>query len=76
MVLVYFLAVSHQGDVGGVKRPHRGKEIGRKELNFVLILCGGSQAEGSQGGQAASDVSRQIRQADVMLKSAVLLTKR
>ena len=30
----------------------------------------------NQGGKVASDVGRQIRQADVMLKSAVLLTKR
>ena len=29
-----------------------------------------------QGEKVASDVGRQIRQADVMLKSAVLLTKR
>ena len=115
-----------------------GVEANRKELNFILILCGGSQvlflilipsflnvtqqrkfcnlqphphalscphprprphplprplsrpcphprprppppppqAKGSQGGKVASDTGRQIRQADVMLKSAVLLTKR
>ena len=35
-----------------------------------------AQAKGAQGGKDASDVGRQIRQADVMLKSAVLLTKR
>lgn len=48
-------------------------EASRKELNFILILCGGT---GSQGGKQASDIGRQIRQADVMLKSAVLLTKK
>jgi len=45
----------------------------RKELTFILILCGGT---GTQGSKQASDVGRQIRQAEVMLKSAVLFTKR
>ena len=97
------MMVLSQGDVR-----HQGPRIeaNRKELNFILILCGGGQviiimilaSIGSsptssymriitcvmyQGGsnkpvgdKIASDVGRQIRQADVMLKSAVLLTKR
>ena len=102
---------------GDVRRQGPRIEANRKELNFILILCGGGQviitiimimtiiiaSIGSsptfsfayhhivtkshgviyQGGsnkqlgeKIASDVGRQIRQADVMLKSAVLLTKR
>ena len=45
----------------------------KKELKFILILCGGT---GTQGSKQASDVGRQIRQAEVMLKSAVLFTKK
>jgi len=50
-----------------------GSAAKRKELNLVMILCGG---KGSQGGQMASDVQRQIRQAAVMLKSAALFSKK
>ena len=54
-----------------------GGEVGnsknREEIRFILILCGGT---GRQGSKQASDVGRQIRQAEVMLKSAVLFTKR
>jgi len=45
----------------------------RKELNLIVILCGG---EGSDGGAVASALSRQLRQAEVMLKSAVLFSKK
>jgi len=42
-------------------------------LNFMLILCGG---EGShKGSKHASDLNRQFRQAEVMLKSMALLTR-
>ena len=106
--LLLLLWAHTQGDVRG---QHRGIEANRKELNFILILCGGGQViviiiiiiivmwccslsttiprsnknptyhfqggnSKQQGEKVASDVGRQIRQADVMLKSAVLLTKR
>ena len=45
----------------------------KKEINFLMILCGGT---GTQGSKQASDLGRQIRQAEVMLKSAVLFTKK
>ena len=45
----------------------------QKAIRFILILCGG---EGSQKeSKHASDINRQFRQADVMLKSAVLFTR-
>jgi len=74
VVCLYFLVMVHQGEV----RKGPQVEAKRKELNFILILCGGNQGKvsQSQGGKVASDIGRQIRQADVMLKSAVLLTKR
>lgn len=73
VVMLYCLVVVHQGEFG-IQRPR--VEARRKELNFILILCGGSQGKSTQGGKVASDIGRQIRQADVMLKSAVLLTKK
>ena len=45
----------------------------QKGIKFILILCGGT---GSQGSPVASDINRQFRQAEVMLKSAVIFTKR
>jgi len=45
----------------------------KKGIKFILILCGGS---GTQGSKQASDLNRQFRQVDVMLKSAVLFTRR
>jgi len=73
VLVIYFLLMVHQGEI---RRQGPQIEANRKELNFILILCGGGQGSGSQGGKVASDVGRQIRQADVMLKSAVLLTKK
>jgi len=69
VAMVYLLAMVHnQTDlVGG------GESIRRKELNFILILCGGS---GKQSSKQTSIVSRKIRQVEVMLKSAVLFTKK
>ena len=50
----------------------------RCHLRIIILSCvmyqGGSNKQ--LGEKMASDVGRQIRQADVMLKSAVLLTKR
>jgi len=46
---------------------------GGKEVRFILILCGG---KGTQGSKQASDLGRQFRQAEVMLKSAAMFTKR
>ena len=46
--------------------------MAQKGIKFILILCGGT---GSQGSKQASDLNRQFRQVDVMLKSAVLFTR-
>jgi len=75
VLTLYFILMVHQGDV---RRQGPRIEANRKELNFILILCGGGQGGSNKqlGDKIASDVGRQIRQADVMLKSAVLLTKR
>ncbi|XP_064109880.1 glucoside xylosyltransferase 2-like isoform X1 [Macrobrachium nipponense] len=43
-----------------------------QEIVFFLILCEGEAGDG-QGGKLAADISRQLRQAAVMLKSAVAL---
>lgn len=45
------------------------------EIIFFVILCEG-KPKASQGGKEASAISRQLRQAAVMLKSAVALTSR
>jgi len=42
-------------------------------MKFILILCGGT---GTQGAPMASDLNRQFRQAEVMLKSAAIFTRR
>ena len=41
-------------------------------MKFILILCGGT---GTQGAPMASDLNRQFRQAEVMLKSAAIFTR-
>jgi len=84
IVIVYFIILSYSDRLG----PHgdaeenrisgetrRGNVIGETHtaMDFILILCGG---QGTQGSKVASDINRQIRQADVMLKSAVLLSNR
>jgi len=46
----------------------------KKGIRFILILCGG---QGTQGvSKHASDLNRQFRQVDVMLKSAALFTRK
>ena len=69
VALLYLTLMYHQtkfvpGSVGGNSK---------KELKFILILCGGT---GTQGSKHASDLGRQFRQAEVMLKSAALFTKK
>lgn len=58
-----------------------GSALKRKELSLVLILCSGqARIKGFEPGKRyssmASDVHRQIRQAAVLLKSAVLFSKK
>jgi hypothetical protein len=50
-----------------------GGGIEWKELDFILILCGGTATRGSK---QAFNVRKQLRQAEVMLKSAVLFTRK
>ena len=50
----------------------KGNKTSPAGIKFILILCGGGERVGSK---QASDVGRQIRQAEVMLKSAAMFTK-
>ena len=70
VALLYLIMMFHQTkfEPGSVSGGGGGKEI-----KFILILCGGT---GTQGSKQASDLGRQIRQAEVMLKSAALFTKK
>ena len=71
VTLLYLVFMFHQPNF--IPGGRSGNSSKHKYINFVLILCGGN---GKEGSKQASDVSRQIRQAVVMLKSAVLFTKR
>ncbi|XP_068202667.1 glucoside xylosyltransferase 2-like [Palaemon carinicauda] len=69
-----------EGGSGGLKQSDANEEgashVGtHQEIVFFLILCEGKANEG-KGGKIAADISRQLRQAAVMLKSAVALTSR
>jgi len=70
VVLVYFITMSiHQSNVN-IRRQEKEVET----VHFVMIICGGEGDHNTH--KQASELNRQIRQAEVMLKSAIILTKR
>ncbi|XP_071538508.1 glucoside xylosyltransferase 2-like [Panulirus ornatus] len=50
-----------------------GKDGGAEDIVFLIILCEGTPND-NQGGESASDIARQLRQAGVLLKSAAALS--
>lgn len=65
--------ISGSGASPGAGQNAEPQAARKEELVFFLILCEG-KPKADQGGKKASDISRQIRQSAVMLKSAAALT--